>query len=439
MLASYTPAPLNYDPHKMSKPSFKRQKTAPSEFSRSASPAASFYGRVLRPNDLPPRGTSPAASFYSQSSSSAPSLESTSSGSTKDASSPGTWSTRPILPSLMLNFSPSTPDLTSPLETPIDVPEEVIRRRQFDKATRVFGESLPLELVFQSRSQPLINSFPIPPPRRSTEGPQLPPPRETMTERRPRNLARRASLSLSTFTAKFRSTSRSTTHSRNSSGDSPSQFQSSPSSSSSDGQQQPPPGHDPAYTHTSSQRQSILSSPILFSFPKHLHSPTRRAPPTPPPLDTNLVIDIGSREPSILFPDEDDDDDRDPEATPISGVPRLARSHMYSSSEVLPRRTLPHHTRTHTDSAEPSYIDVPRPETAFADYAYARPAEYLRPSTPFDDLNAPEPPEVEVDEYIIAHPGATLAVSRKERRQGWSGEWNQRDMQDVISKLRSLK
>jgi hypothetical protein len=32
-----------------------------------------------------------------------------------------------------------------------------------------------------------------------------------------------------------------------------------------------------------------------------------------------------------------------------------------------------------------------------------------------------------------------LAVIRKERRQGWSGEWNRGDMQDVIKKLRSLK
>ena len=51
-----------------------------------------------------------------------------------------------------------------------------------------------------------------------------------------------------------------------------------------------------------------------------------------------------------------------------------------------------------------------------------------------------------VDAVVLAEPHDATSwtaegqnVVRRERLQGWSGEWNRNDMQDVISKLRNLK
>lgn len=46
---------------------------------------------------------------------------------------------------------------------------------------------------------------------------------------------------------------------------------------------------------------------------------------------------------------------------------------------------------------------------------------------------------VAVDPTRLAPPEINGGVVRKERRQGWSGEWNQPHIQDVIEKLRALK
>ncbi|GLB43814.1 hypothetical protein LshimejAT787_1403260 [Lyophyllum shimeji] len=65
---------------------------------------------------------------------------------------------------------------------------------------------------------------------------------------------------------------------------------------------------------------------------------------------------------------------------------------------------------------------------------------HVRPDTPFQD-GVP----LEGDSAHLAPPTTWVAVKeqgmiqRKERRQGWSGEWNQGDMQEVIKKLRNLK
>jgi hypothetical protein len=95
----------------------------------------------------------------------------------------------------------------------------------------------------------------------------------------------------------------------------------------------------------------------------------------------------------------------------------------------------------HTDS-EPILL---RPETPFLrpETPFLRPetpfSEYTRPNTPFINLDPREPEDDEP--AMTSGPTMYLApgVTRKERGQGWSGEWNQHDMQDVIHKLRSLK
>jgi hypothetical protein len=65
---------------------------------------------------------------------------------------------------------------------------------------------------------------------------------------------------------------------------------------------------------------------------------------------------------------------------------------------------------------------------------------YSRPDTPFTDSAAPLEPEISAHQDSATRRDDTRdVVVRKERRQGWSGEWNREDMQVVIKQLRSLK
>ncbi|KAJ7034451.1 hypothetical protein C8F04DRAFT_573649 [Mycena alexandri] len=424
MLVSPAPKPIS-----MSKPLFKRTVSdtlRPDDYpSRSVSPAGSFYGDGLRPQDLPLRAASTASSFYSHYSSSSPSIES--------ASSSGSRSAPPLLPALALGSSwlmraprPPRPtlnvvssvvsDFASPPDTPVDVPEAELRRRQLEKATRILGESVPLELVFQ-QPLPLVTAFPDPPPRRSTESPQPGLPREMLTQRRTGKLARRASLSLTAFTSKFRSSSKPMAHSRDSSHDS------SSSSEHSQHSRDTPTSAGSFIRIIPRRRSLILSSPILFAFPGR--SPTRAQ--TLPAAPDELVLDIRSSDSPTHGHGEE-------EATPIREHP--ARSHNYSASEFLPR-IVPVPTHTHTKS---EHLHA-RPETPFADYIRPEtPFSDLRPATPFEDLARPTTPMVDLPADEAEDPAyLNLGVSRKERGQGWSGEWNQNDMQNVIHKLRSLK
>ncbi|KAJ7486659.1 hypothetical protein FB451DRAFT_1227725 [Mycena latifolia] len=430
----YTPQPAVY-PTPMSRPSqplFKRQKTRPdalrsSEFhSRSASPAGSFNDG-LRPHDLPARGASPAGSFYSFSSTSSPSIASaSSSGSRNELTLPSasSWLSRsPRSTTSPTIASPTALELASPPDTPMEVPEAELRRRQLEKATRILGEYVPLELVFQPR-QPLVKSFPEPPPRRSTDSPQPgQQPREMLTERRAGKIVRRASLSLSTLTSKLRGAS--TNHSRDSS-------QESQSASSSDHshQSRSPPSPPSSFTRSLPRRRSVvLTSPIIFAFPRSVRSPPRTqiSPPSPSwptTTDPDLVIDIRS-------PDSSEHGHEEDEATPVR---EHALRHVYSRSEVLPRvEPLRAHTPTHTYAGSEQLSS--RPGTPFFDYSRPETPFFGRPTTPFTDLDAVEPAPAPTPANAYLSPG----VSRKERGQGWSGEWNQSDMQAVIQKLRTLK
>jgi hypothetical protein len=67
-------------------------------------------------------------------------------------------------------------------------------------------------------------------------------------------------------------------------------------------------------------------------------------------------------------------------------------------------------------------------------------ALFSRPDTPFMDSVVPlEPGPLAPQATVQGQDEAQDAVVRRERRQGWSGEWNREDMQDVIKTLRSLK
>ncbi|KAJ7058162.1 hypothetical protein C8F01DRAFT_309612 [Mycena amicta] len=484
------------------KPFFKRHHTEPDALrappqvpSRSPSPAASIYREGLRPSTdehLSPRAVSPAGSFYSQSSSSSPSVQIPASPIRPLPSPPAlviatNWLSRSpkSASSIDLMSRRSNSSDLSPPETPLDVPDTELRRRQLSKAARVLGENVPLELVFQPKPKQttLLRAFPEPPPRRSTESPlpgQLP--REVLTERsltlnarRPAKIARRASLSLATFASKFRGGSN--THSRASSQESQAQSTVSTSSSGSS------PSSADDRSPTARDRTS-LTSPILFAFPKRIHSQPRRrprsptwprAPPSPAPtlefdpvghgsmeFDPDLIIDI--RPSPDLDLDDDEDGDSDLE-TPVVEfpTPRTSRRlHGYSSSEVLrptPRIVpMPSHGHSGSEIVSPSTrrptTPFNRPETPFADYSRPQTpfVDYVRSQTPFED-RAPARPTTPFVDYrpgtpftdhdliepeTIANHFLSPVVSRR-RDQGWSGEWNQRDMSEVIQKLRALK
>ncbi|KAF8870729.1 hypothetical protein BD779DRAFT_510767 [Infundibulicybe gibba] len=61
----------------------------------------------------------------------------------------------------------------------------------------------------------------------------------------------------------------------------------------------------------------------------------------------------------------------------------------------------------------------------------------VRPDTPFADSIASDDPEL--SPTAPSRLGRHATVVRREKRQGWSGEWNRGDMQDVIQQLRSLR
>ncbi|KAJ7697994.1 hypothetical protein B0H17DRAFT_1177453 [Mycena rosella] len=437
----YTPQPSVYPTmSRPSEPLFKRQKTrsdAPRPSQRNVSPAGSFFGGGRRPHDLPPHGASPPGSFYSQSSSSSPSVASASSSKSRKelGSSPpplhlgSSWLARsPRSRPPLSTLSPAAAEFTSQPDTPTEVPEAELRRRQLEKATRILGESVPLELVFQPR-HPLVQSFPDPPLRRSSDSSQPgQQPREMLTERRAGRIVRRASRSFSTFASKLRSVT-STSHSRDSS-------QESHSASSSDLSHQSSitPARPSAFSPTLLRRRSSARiSPITFAFPHATRSPSRPqiSPPSPTKADFDPVIDIRSLDSSADEHDGYDDD----ETTPVHGrtAPHLPPLYFYSQPEVLPRVVpLPSPTYTHA-GLEHFYS---RPETPF---------DSSRPGTPFTHLARPTTPSTDLDsgEPAPSHAPVSAAhasrVSRRERGQGWSGEWNQRDMQAVIHKLRTLK
>ncbi|KAF5325571.1 hypothetical protein D9758_018229 [Tetrapyrgos nigripes] len=94
------------------------------------------------------------------------------------------------------------------------------------------------------------------------------------------------------------------------------------------------------------------------------------------------------------------------------------------------------HAHSHSDDIKhltpASNIDTPFASAIEIEQA-ARPDPEERSETPFVDSLIPK------GAYFTAKTWTKGATERRERREGWSGEWNRQDMQDVISKLRNLK
>jgi len=129
--------------------------------------------------------------------------------------------------------------------------------------------------------------------------------------------------------------------------------------------------------------ESTLLSPMLFS--EAIIPPI---PPYPTPQAFALIVD------DVDFPRTSTDSSR-------------SRSSQNHSPRQRPDH--PHLGAIHT-----------RPDTPFADSTALIDPALLSPSTP---------------SRMVRH----ATVVRREKRQGWSGEWNRGDMQDVIQQLRSLR
>ncbi|KAJ7767301.1 hypothetical protein B0H16DRAFT_1521601 [Mycena metata] len=105
---------------------------------------------------------------------------------------------------------------------------------------------------------------------------------------------------------------------------------------------------------------------------------------------------------------------------------------------ITPIASLPPPTTPHRRNRYRSHSESYGGHSRQSSHAY----EPARPDTPFLDTL------VAVDsQVLVAHNGTgprrthirDTSVVRAEPKEGWMGEWNQGDMQDVIHKLRSLK
>lgn len=166
---------------------------------------------------------------------------------------------------------------------------------------------------------------------------------------------------------------------------------------------------DEAYTDDSHiQRESQLLDPIEFAAMR----PQSMTPVPPPPPSDN--------------PSDDDE-----WAEPITPVAPLPSHRTRAVSQ-------PHQQHSRTESYASVHDHYSNQHSRESTFMQFRPdPDTFRPDTPFLDTL------VAVNSQVVVSRGNQHAreqsVVRTEPKQGWMGEWNQDDMQDVIHKLRSLK
>ncbi|KAF4584686.1 hypothetical protein EYR38_001916 [Pleurotus pulmonarius] len=172
------------------------------------------------------------------------------------------------------------------------------------------------------------------------------------------------------------------------------------------------------------------SSPPL---PSYMISIIPEKTPRPPPLQTLFLRDE-PKSPQETEPTEYEVGFADfkPSTSPVEEDPPKLRT--FTRAPVPNVAARPSRRQPVTKTYVPSSRS--RPSTAPASPLRSiRPSD-MRPSTPFIDALVP------MDEEAETHAPPVKLIrpsSRRERRQGWSGEWNRDDMQDVIKKLRNLK
>ena len=88
------------------------------------------------------------------------------------------------------------------------------------------------------------------------------------------------------------------------------------------------------------------------------------------------------------------------------------------------------------DSSPPSPLDDSCPPSPFNDFTPHSPLQ--SELTLCQNTNLGDVPFLALDQTGLPSTPCTPGIRRQERRQGWSGEWNQPHIQDVIEKLRML-
>lgn len=262
-----------------------------------------------------------------------------------------------------------------------------IQRRRLDKLTRTLGEQIPAELIMNIGVRRPGGTNPPPTPTDDF----LPVTKDTA-----KALLRRASLSLSTFT------------------------------------RLPAPHYDHVYQEGSNRRKDDVA--------KGLHevhaamAQRRQVRPvvqiTAPPRQNSLVRPESTVLSPILFSEPD----------PVSPR-RLEMQQSKASVEDI----------TEVGSGSTTFLVDLNEDASSSQASFNHSREQTPVHRTVEEMNLLYPPRAETPflDHLVPNESGMSAptawfttktgVVRSERRQGWSGQWNQPDMQDVISKLRNLK
>ncbi|KAK7029652.1 hypothetical protein VNI00_014350 [Paramarasmius palmivorus] len=173
-----------------------------------------------------------------------------------------------------------------------------------------------------------------------------------------------------------------------------------------------------------SDSESIHISPITFSPPPDPPMPPPKRPITDSSNDSTKPSVIAIKDVPLLLRIPDRSNLPSPRPKPATrSHPRPNTSHGIPSAEL------------HENTPTPKATAVSRPSTSHGGSPTADRHFADRAESPFQDSTVP------VQAWLSASWAAKKesAVVRRERNEGWSGEWNRSDMQDVIRKLRHLK
>ncbi|KAK7437684.1 hypothetical protein VKT23_018400 [Stygiomarasmius scandens] len=161
--------------------------------------------------------------------------------------------------------------------------------------------------------------------------------------------------------------------------------------------------------------EALRLSPLSFS----PHPSTAPSNSSVLPSEGRRNVHAPSRRPTDPIPSLKTEPGERPELS------SLRRSRTVKPLTISPHSNSPHrHSRS--DEFQSPRADVPFKEVD---------SNVQRPETPFIDTLVPD------RTYLTAtwSKDQSKPTERRERKEGWSGEWNREDMQDVIQRLRNLK
>ncbi|KAF8179611.1 hypothetical protein BJ912DRAFT_639799 [Pholiota molesta] len=162
--------------------------------------------------------------------------------------------------------------------------------------------------------------------------------------------------------------------------------------------------------HTSAPRPAAVLEPIRVSLDKNVSAELSPRAPSPP------VILISAHPYSSTIPAPDAVSSSSDYISPSPVLSTYYRARGSGPPPSTSQRDLP----SDSENRRSHWPRTPFAHAIEVEAVVAGPT-YLAPPPPF-----------------AGGAGNGTTVRRSERRQGWSGEWNQPDMQDVIAKLRNI-